>query len=616
MKQYVYQIFSNNLNYDENYTPTTGDDLSTSIKSNSADDNDIIANRKVEVGARKDNFTGKGSSHTIVISGESGSGKSVCFNTILDILSHGDKQYSELQQNAIIQEIQSCNTILELFGNAKTVHTFNSSRFGKLIAFKLLQNSLHVIHCSFQTYLLESSRIIVQNKEERNFNMFYAFIAYYHSKEQANLQQFRRSTSQRLTSPLGSNESLLHASGSSDSGDVLAPVENLPSLLESIEGDRKKFHLITDINSYFYLTQGGQLTNEEINYYSLKFVELLNAFDLLQFHKYAIDNILYILAGILAIGNIPFDANHIQHNPKDFEEKIFQVAELFGLEDKESFLKLLTKKRFASPTGEIIELDLDIAQSIMARDAIVRLTYRFLFSYLVEEINSKLEIFMGKYLKEKEIKLADEFSLDFTTIQSEASSSLASKYINFVQLLDIFGFDSFEHNSIDQMLINYANEMLHKQFNSYVFQIEMELYENENINYDRIEYSDNTENCELLGNGIFRILDDQCRLPHPTDKRFIAQLYKEYDLHPLFSVSEFQHVQDKFSIKHYSGNVEYSADDFIHKNIDFTPPDTGKIRVPPQIQLLPSNFPLLSMFLKLLRNEEEVILVVVAGPMF
>ena len=34
--------------------------------------------------------------------------------------------------------------------------------------------------------------------------------------------------------------------------------------------------------------------------------------------------------------------------------------------------------------------------------------------------------------------------------------------------------------------------------------------------------------CMYVGVGIFKVLDDQCRIPNPSDKRFASQMYKEY----------------------------------------------------------------------------------------
>ena len=58
--------------------------------------------------------------------------------------------------------------------------------------------------------------------------------------------------------------------------------------------------------------------------------------------------------------------------------------------------------------------------------------------------------------------------------------SLSCQHIG---LLDIFGFEVFEHNYFEQFCINHANEKLQFQFNNTIFQLEQKEYSNENIKY-------------------------------------------------------------------------------------------------------------------------------------
>ncbi|KAL6121220.1 hypothetical protein NUSPORA_01894 [Nucleospora cyclopteri] len=93
--------------------------------------------------------------HSILISGESGAGKTECARNILQYLD--------------ISHIKDIDNIIESVGNAKTIHNKNSSRFGKLIRIDG--------HMKIETFLLEKSRVTSQTKGEQNFHLFYYILA-------------------------------------------------------------------------------------------------------------------------------------------------------------------------------------------------------------------------------------------------------------------------------------------------------------------------------------------------------------------------------------------------------------------------------------------------------
>lgn len=109
----------------------------------------------------------KGQNQSILVSGESGSGKTENTKYILKYLS---SKYADNDKTAL--NIINSNHIIEMLGNSKTMRNDNSSRFGKFI--KLYLSGEKIVGANIDNYLLEKSRITVFNKHERSYHLFYA----------------------------------------------------------------------------------------------------------------------------------------------------------------------------------------------------------------------------------------------------------------------------------------------------------------------------------------------------------------------------------------------------------------------------------------------------------
>lgn len=133
---------------------------------------------------------------SILVSGESGAGKTVTTKFIMQYLATLSERRAEPKAAAnttpkpntkklerrdsvgtvnIEQQVLQSNPILESFGNARTIRNDNSSRFGKFIEIRFSPTGT-LVGASIETYLLEKVRLISQSEGERNYHVFYEML--------------------------------------------------------------------------------------------------------------------------------------------------------------------------------------------------------------------------------------------------------------------------------------------------------------------------------------------------------------------------------------------------------------------------------------------------------
>ncbi|KAG9318369.1 myosin 5 [Chiua virens] len=137
----------------------------------------------------------EGVGQTIIVSGESGAGKTESAKFIMRYIASvnppgsgakGKTKLSLDESSEIERQILATNPILESFGNAKTTRNDNSSRFGKYIQI-LFDGKPAIVGARIRTYLLERSRIVFQPTTERNYHIFYQLCAGAPLKERKDL---------------------------------------------------------------------------------------------------------------------------------------------------------------------------------------------------------------------------------------------------------------------------------------------------------------------------------------------------------------------------------------------------------------------------------------------
>mmetsp|Transcript_7318 Transcript_7318/g.15200 ORF Transcript_7318/g.15200 Transcript_7318/m.15200 type:complete len:1329 (+) Transcript_7318:244-4230(+) len=130
-------------------------------------------------------FTGKDQS--ILVSGESGSGKTESVKILMkNLASFSSSNRSDRASENITSKIVQSSFILEAFGNAQTTRSENSSRFSKFVQlqFNAVESDAsgetifpEIISSNSQAYVLEKSRVLNNDRKERNFHIFYQLLA-------------------------------------------------------------------------------------------------------------------------------------------------------------------------------------------------------------------------------------------------------------------------------------------------------------------------------------------------------------------------------------------------------------------------------------------------------
>ncbi|KRY70441.1 Unconventional myosin-Va [Trichinella pseudospiralis] len=415
---------------------------------------------------------------SIIISGESGAGKTVSANHVFRYLTQACTH-----RQAIDSLIIASNSLIEAFGNAKTVQNDNSSRFGKFIRI-FFDDRLNASGAQLETYLLEKSRISFQGKCERNYHIFYQM------------------STARESSPL-----------------------------------LKGFNMKHD-GSYKYLCSNEDACMLTAND-SKNFEETINSFKILGFGDDEIRDIFAVLIGILHFGNLSFsgEMNNKKAVRKNSANDLSRCCELLGL-NEEDLAQKFTYQQLAI-RREVVHRQLNSADADALKDGICKYIYESLFRWIIKKINDRL-----------------------------SEKSLLE--MNFIGVLDIYGFEVFPTNSFEQLCINFANELLQQQFYKYVFKLEQEEYVKENICWSFIDFPDN-QACLLLFEarlGIFSLLDQECQLLRPSDDNFYNELKNSKQCQESCSFKLPAIASDEFLVVHYAGTVKYCVRDFVKKNLD------------------------------------------------
>ncbi|XP_042650919.1 unconventional myosin-If [Tyto alba] len=274
-----------------------------------------------------------GENQCVIISGESGAGKTVAAKYIMGYISKvsGGGEKVQHVKDIILQS----NPLLEAFGNAKTVRNNNSSRFGKYFEIQFSRGG-EPDGGKISNFLLEKSRVVSQNECERNFHIYYQLI---------------EGASQEQRQNLG----------------IMSP------------------------DYYYYLNQSDTYQVEGTDDRS-DFHETMNAMQVIGIRGEDQQLVLQIVAGILHLGNISFREEGNYARVENADSLAFP-AYLLGI-DQDRLNEKVTSRKMDSKWGgrsESITVTLNVEQAAYTRDALAKGLYARVFDFLVESINRAMQ---------------------------------------------------------------------------------------------------------------------------------------------------------------------------------------------------------------------------------
>ncbi|KAK6239101.1 hypothetical protein QUC31_004570 [Theobroma cacao] len=271
----------------------------------------------------------EGKSNSILVSGESGAGKTETTKMLMRYLAFLGG-HAAAEGRTVEQQVLESNPVLEAFGNAKTVKNNNSSRFGKFVEIQFDKHG-QISGAAIRTYLLEKSRVCQISDPERNYHCFYLLCA--------------------------------------------APLEEIERYKL---GDPKSFHYLNQSNCYELVG-----ISDAHDYLATR-----KAMDIVGISEKEQEAIFRVVAAILHLGNIAFakgeeDSSILQDDESKFHLQM--TAELLMCNPQA--LEVALCKRVMITPEEIIERSLDPLGAAVSRDGLAKTIYSRLFDWLVNKIN-------------------------------------------------------------------------------------------------------------------------------------------------------------------------------------------------------------------------------------
>ncbi|XP_003739021.1 unconventional myosin-IXa [Galendromus occidentalis] len=465
-----------------------------------------------------------GLSQTIILSGESGSGKTyasmVLLRQLFDIAGGGPG-------TDCFKHLAAAFTVLRSFGTAKTLSNSQSSRIGYFIEVQATGGVLYhpKIHC----LLLDQSRVVRQPKNEKNYHIFYQMLAglSYEEKEQLGLED-------------------------------------------------------CSVESFNYLNQADTQCDTQLD--AERFRNWKSGVAVLGIPYL---DIMKTLAAILLLGNINFVDKDGAVDIESGRE-IKKVAGLLKITPTALYSALTRRIRYvhrhpmstvctsaeASASRDALAKALyyrTVATVVRCANSLKGMNSMSgtLSSDSNESVHNQVEV------NSQHASTAGSNSTKKHKSMTVLNSAVKHATDGFIGILDMFGFENALENRLEQLCINLCAETMQHFYNSHVFKSQLDACKNEGVNCDlQIEYSDSVPCLNLISGlrtGLFIMCDAECA-NGGTPETFVENISNQHRSNPSF-LRPAGADASTFAIKHYAGNVTYNASSFLECNSDVIPGD-------------------------------------------
>ncbi|XP_077168700.1 unconventional myosin-XIX isoform X2 [Paroedura picta] len=279
------------------------------------------------------------------------------------------------------------------------------------------------------------------------------------------------------------------------------------------------------------------------------------------------NNIFKVLAGLLHLGDIQFLEAEDESQPCRVEDSAKDSAKtasrLLNVPAEQLLETLRIRTITAGKQQQVFRKPCSRAECGTRRDCLAKVIYARAFDWLVSVINESIY----------------------------AESSVWS---NFIGLLDVYGFESFPENHLEQLCINYANEKLQQHFVAHFLKAQQEEYAAEGLEWSFIHYQDNQsclDGIEGSPTSVFSLMNEECRLNRASDASQLQTRIEVALSHNRCISRDRFRKKPNFIIAHYAGSVCYQVEGLVEKNKDPVPTELILLLQQSQDPLLQKLFP-------------------------